>query len=133
MKKGTPPKNVEEYLAAVPKEAKVSLEKLRQIIKAAAPQAEEVISYRMPMFRYHGMLVAFAAFSTHGSFFVMSPAVMEAHNTDLKSYDTAKGTIHFEFAKPLPASLVKKLVKARIKENEAARDRRQSKRKEKKA
>ncbi len=111
------PKAVEAYLATVPEDARATLIKLRKTIRAAAPNATEGISYHIPTFKYKGSLVAFAAFPTHCSFYVMSPAVMEAHKDELKSYDTAKGTIRFPVNKPLPASLVKKLVKARIEEN----------------
>ncbi len=111
-------KNVDEYLAAVPVDARAALEKLRQVIRAAAPQAVEVISYQMPMFKHHGMLVAFAAFKDHCSFFPGS-GVMESFQEELKNYKTSKGTIRFTVSKPLPASLVKKLVRARIKHNEA--------------
>ena len=116
--KGAAPKNVDEYLAGVPKEARATLEKLRQTIKAAAPMASEGISYQMPMYKHHGMVVGFAAFKDHCSIFPGS-AVMEAHKEELSRYDTSKGTIRFPADKPLPAALVKKLVKARIKENEA--------------
>ena len=116
--KGAAPKNVDEYLAGVPKEARATLEKLRQTIKAAAPMASEGISYQMPMYKHHGMVVGFAAFKDHCSIFPGS-AVMEAHKEELSRYDTSKGTIRFPADKPLPDALVKKLVKARIKENEA--------------
>jgi len=116
--KSAAPKNVDEYLAGVPKEARATLEKLRQTIKAAAPMASEGISYQMPMYKHHGMVVGFAAFKGHCSIFPGS-AVMEAHKEELSRYDTSKGTIRFPANKPLPAALVKKLVKARIKENEA--------------
>jgi uncharacterized protein YdhG (YjbR/CyaY superfamily) len=112
------PKTVDEYLARVPDDARATLEKLRQTIRAAAPQAVEVISYQMPMFKHHGMLVAFAAFKDHCSFFAGS-GVMDAFADELKNYKTSKGTIRFTVSKPLPATLVKKLVKARIKHNEA--------------
>jgi uncharacterized protein YdhG (YjbR/CyaY superfamily) len=112
------PKDVDEYLAGVPKEARATLEKLRQTIKAAAPMASEVISYQMPMYKQNGMVVGFAAFKDHCSIFP-GAAVMEAYKQELKQYDTSKGTIRFPADKPLPASLVKKLVQARIKENEA--------------
>lgn len=111
-------KAVDAYLATVPEDARAALIKLRKIIQAAAPNATEGISYHIPTFKYKGSLVAFAAFPTHCSFYVMSPQVMDAHKEELKSYDTAKGTIRFPVNKPLPASLVKKLVKARIEENE---------------
>jgi len=116
--KSAPSRNVDEYLAGVPKEARATLEKLRKTIKAAAPMASEVISYQMPMYKHHGMVVGFAAFKDHCSIFPGS-AVMDAHADELKRYDTSKGTIRFSASKPLPAALVKKLVKARIKENEA--------------
>jgi uncharacterized protein YdhG (YjbR/CyaY superfamily) len=113
------PKTIDEYLARVPKEARATLEKLRQTIRAAAPQAVEVISYQIPMFKQHGMLVAFAAFKDHCSFFPGS-GVMDAYQEELKNYKTSKGTIRFTIDKPLPATLVKKLVRARLKHNEAA-------------
>jgi uncharacterized protein YdhG (YjbR/CyaY superfamily) len=116
--KSGPARDVDEYLAGVPKEARATLEKLRQTIKAAAPMAAEVISYQMPMYKQHGMVIGFAAFKDHCSIFPGS-AVMDAYKDELKHYDTSKGTIRFPANKPLPAALVKKLVKARIKENEA--------------
>jgi uncharacterized protein YdhG (YjbR/CyaY superfamily) len=119
---GGPAKDVDEYLAGVPSEARATLEKLRQTIKAAAPMASEVISYQMPMYKHHGMLIGFAAFKDHCSIFPGS-AVMEAFKEELERYDTSKGTIRFPFDKPLPAALVKKLVKARIKENQARANR----------
>jgi len=80
------------------------------------PEATEVISYRIPMFKYKGVLVAFAAFSNHCSLF--PGALPEAFRDELKGYPTSKGTIQFRVDKPLPATLVKKLVKARIAQNE---------------
>jgi uncharacterized protein YdhG (YjbR/CyaY superfamily) len=116
--KSAPARDVDEYLAGVPKEARATLEKLRKTIKAAAPMASEVISYQMPMYKHHGMVIGFAAFKGHCSIFPGS-AVMNAHKEELKRYDTSKGTIRFPANKPLPAMLVKKLIKARIDENEA--------------
>jgi len=119
----TPPaRNVDEYLARVPKEARATLEKLRQTIKAAAPMASEGISYQMPMYKHYGMVVGFAAFKNHCSIFP-GAAVMDVYKEELKKYDTSKGTIRFPANKPLPATLVKKLVRARIKENEARANR----------
>jgi len=117
-----PAKNVDEYLAGVPKAARATLEKLRRTIKAAAPMASEGISYQMPMYKHHGMVVGFAAFKNHCSIFP-GAAVMDAFREELKPYDTSKGTIRFPVDKPLPATLVKKLVRARIKENEARANR----------
>jgi uncharacterized protein YdhG (YjbR/CyaY superfamily) len=114
-----PAKNVDEYLTAVPEEVRGVLEKLRRTIRAAAPKAEEVISYQIPTFKYHGPLVFFAAFRNHCSFYVVSKPIMEMFSSELKPYDTSGTTIHFSAKNPLPASLIKKIVKARIEENEA--------------
>ena len=120
-------RDIDDYLATVPEEARAALEKLRETIKSAAPEASEVISYRIPTFNYHGPLVGFAAFKDHSSFFVMSTKVMKKHKHDLKPYDTAKGTVRFSTGKPLPAALVKKLVRARIIENDERFGRRRAK------
>jgi len=113
------PTNVDEYLASVPEPARGTLSKIRAAIRSAVPpEATEVISYRIPIFKYKGMLVGFAAFTNHCSLFVMSGSVMEAFKNELKNFHTSKGTIRFPVDKPLSASLVKKLVKARIAENE---------------
>ncbi|MBN2167714.1 MAG: DUF1801 domain-containing protein [Actinobacteria bacterium] len=111
--------SVDDYLSRVPVESRVALELLRETIKSAAPMAEETISYKIPTFNYKGSLVAFAAFKNHLSFFVMSPAVMEAHSDELTGYKTGEATLHFTADEPLPGKLVEKLVKARIEENEA--------------
>jgi len=121
MQRRTTATNVDEYLNDLPRESCVALEKLRKTIRAAAPDAIEVISYQMPAYKHYGMLVGFAAFTEHCSFFVMSPSVMEEHKKELAGYDTSKGTIRFQTDKPLPAALVKRLVKARIAENEKLR------------
>ena len=114
-----PAKNVDEYLAAAPEEVRPVLAKLRKTIRAAAPMAEEVISYQIPTYRYHGPLVHFAAFKSHCSFFGVSKPVMDRFSSELKPWDTSGTTIHFSAKNPLPASLVKKIVKARVEENEA--------------
>jgi len=113
-----PPKDVDTYLASVPKEARAALGRLRKIIRATAPKATETISYGIPTYKYRGMLVAFAAFKNHCSFFPGAAAV-KANENELKPYGISKGTIRFPADTPLPAVLVKRLVKARIKENEA--------------
>jgi uncharacterized protein YdhG (YjbR/CyaY superfamily) len=108
------PKNVNEYLAGIPEPARSTLKKIRAAIRAVAPKtATETISYGMPMFKYKGMLAGFAAFSKHCSLFP-TVAAMEACRKELKGYQTSKGTIRFALDKPLPAVLVKKLVRARI-------------------
>lgn len=130
MKKVNPddmPKTVDEYLAALPKEARATLEKIRKTVKAVAPKATEGISYQMPMYKQHGMLVGFAAFKDHCSFFPGAEPIA-AHKDELKAYETSKGTIRFPIGQPLPAALVKKLVKTRLAENEAAFNKKAKKR-----
>lgn len=113
------PATIDEYLAALSDEQRAALEKLRKAIKAAAPIAEECISYSLPAFRLkRKMLVAFGARANHCAFYPMSSLTIAAHQEELKAYDTSKGTIRFPADKPLPAALVRKLVKARIAENE---------------
>ena len=112
-----PSKTIDEYLAALSDDKRAALEALRKIIKAAAPKAEECISYQVPSYRLNGMLVGFGATKKHCAFYLMSSTTVEAHKDDLKDYDTSKGTIRFQADKPLPAALVRKLVKARIAEN----------------
>jgi uncharacterized protein YdhG (YjbR/CyaY superfamily) len=113
------PKTIDEYLAGVPEPARSTLEKIRATIRSAVPpEATETISYQIPTFRYKGPLVAFAAFSKHCSFFPMGASVLDAFESELKGFRTSKGTLHFPLDKPLPAALVKKLVKARIAQND---------------
>ena len=120
--KGQRPADVDAYLASVPAHKSEALQKIRAVIRAAAPGAEEGFSYGLPAFRLNGRpLVCYGASTNHCSFFPMSPAVIRAHAEDLKKYETSKGTIRFPPDKPLPAALVRKLVKARIAELHAAR------------
>jgi uncharacterized protein YdhG (YjbR/CyaY superfamily) len=114
-----PRKDVDAYLASAPEDARSALEKLRAQIRAAAPQAGEIISYQIPTFTDHGPLVAFHAAKNHCSLHLMSPAVAAAHKDDLKAYKTTAATVRFTPDKPLPDALVKKLVRARIAENHA--------------
>ena len=114
--------DVESYLARCPEPHRTTLEKLRATIGSAVPKgATEAISYGMPSFQYKGGLVAYAAFKDHCSFFPMSGSLVEEFAEELKSYKTSKGTIQFAADKPLPAALVKKMVKARVAQNEAKR------------
>lgn len=111
---------VEAYLARVPEPARTTLEKVRAMIRAAAPkEATEAISYRIPSFQYKGGLVAYAAFKDHCSFFPMGARAIEEFAEELKEYRVTKGTIHFALDKSLPAGLVKKMVKACVARNEA--------------
>jgi uncharacterized protein YdhG (YjbR/CyaY superfamily) len=112
------PKNVDEYLARIPQPARGTLDKMRAAIRSAVPpEATEAISYGMPAFRHNGVLVWFAAFSNHCSLFPTA-SVIDAFKDDLKRCSTSKGTIHFPPDKPLPTTLIKKLVKARVAQNE---------------
>jgi uncharacterized protein YdhG (YjbR/CyaY superfamily) len=117
-------KTVDEYLAGVPEPARSTLNRVRAVIRSAVPpEATEYISYGMPTFRYKGALVAYGAFSKHCSLFPMSLAVMAAFQEQLKGFHTFKGTIHFPLDKPLPAALLKKVVKARVAEKERKKER----------
>ena len=110
-------KTVDQYLARVSDDQRVALQRLRKTIRAAAPGAEECISYQLPAYRLNGMLVAFGATAKHCAFYPMSASTVAAHRKELEDYDTSKGTIRFQPDNPLPAALVRKLVKARIAEN----------------
>ena len=111
--------DVEAYLAACPEPHRTTLEKMRAMIRAAAPKdATEGISYGMPAFRYKGGLVGYAAFKDHCSFFPMSASLLDDFADDVKDYRTSKGTLQFPVDKPLPAALVKKMVKARVVQNQ---------------
>lgn len=110
--------DVEAYLAKVPEPARTTLQKVRAAIRSVVPpETTEALSYGMPAFRYKGALVAYAAFKDHCSFFPMQASLIDEMQNELKSYRTAKGTLQFPLDKPLPAALLKKMVKARVAEN----------------
>jgi uncharacterized protein YdhG (YjbR/CyaY superfamily) len=111
------PKTVDEYLAAVPEPARTTLEKVRAVLRAALPkEATEKISYQMPSFYYdRRTLVCYAAFRDHCSLFPCSGTVIEQLAPELAKYQTSKGTLHFPLDKPLPAALIRKIVKVRLK------------------
>lgn len=117
--KGKPvAKTVDEYLADVPEPAQSTLRHIRKVIQSVVPKdTTEVISYRIPMFKYHGMLVGYAAFKKHCSLFPTGSGVLDQLARELAGYRTSKGTIQFPLDKPLPDALVKKIVRARVKEN----------------
>jgi uncharacterized protein YdhG (YjbR/CyaY superfamily) len=124
MRKGAAPKTVDEYLAAVPEPARSTLNKIRATIRSVVPpEATEGLSYGMPAFKYKGALLAYAAFQDHCGLYPMNPAVIVAFQEELKSYSTSKGTIRFPADKPLPAALIKKIVKVRVAENELKKPR----------
>ncbi len=105
---------VDEYLAGIPEPARSTLNKVRTTIRSVVPaEAEEVLSYRIPAFKYKQVLVWYAAFAEHCSVFP-TPSVIEQFKEELKGYKIAKGTIQFPVDKPLPASLLKKIVKVRL-------------------
>ncbi len=111
--------DVEAYLARVPEPARTTLEKVRAMIRAAAPkEATEAISYKIPSFQYKGALVWYAAFKKHCSFFPMDHSLEEEFAEELKDYKTSKGTIQFPVDKPLSKKLVTRIVKARVALNE---------------
>jgi uncharacterized protein YdhG (YjbR/CyaY superfamily) len=117
------PRSVDEYLERVPEPARTTLKKVRAVIRSVAPpEATEGISYGMPTFKYKGMLASFAAFSDHCSLFPGAGPTIEFKD-ELKDFQTSKGTIRFAPNKPFPATLLKKLLKARIAENERKKSR----------
>lgn len=114
------PADVETYLDRLPDVKRAALERLRRDVLAAAPGAEDVIAWSMPSFRLDGrLLVCYAAARNHCSLYPMSAAVMADFADVLARYDTSKGTIRFAIDKPLPATLVKRIVRARVAENRA--------------
>jgi uncharacterized protein YdhG (YjbR/CyaY superfamily) len=115
--KGKTAKTVDEYIASAPRDMRAALRDLRKAIKSAAPDAEEKISWRMPCYKYHGMLVFFAAFKNHMSFLPASRTTVETYKDKLKGFEISGTTIHFTPEKPLPAALVKQIVRARMQEN----------------
>ena len=118
MKSGKAPKTPDEYLAGVPEPARGTLQHIRKVIWSVVPkETTEIISYRIPMFKYKGMLVGYAAFAKHCSLFPTGSGVIEKFSKELKNYSTNKGTIRFAADKPLPDALIKKIVKARVAEN----------------
>jgi uncharacterized protein YdhG (YjbR/CyaY superfamily) len=109
-----PPATIDAYLAAVPEPQRTTLQKVRSSIRAAVPrEAAEVISYGIPAFKYKQILVWFACFSDHCSFFPTA-RVIAKYKSDLHPYKLSKGTIQFPIDKPLPASLIRKMVRARL-------------------
>jgi len=115
--------DVEAYLARVPEPARTTLEKMRAMIRAAAPKdATEAISYGIPSFHYKGALVWYAAFKKHCSFFPMDHSLEEEFAEELKKYKTSKGTIQFPVDAPLPKKLVTRIVKARVTLNQVKKE-----------
>lgn len=115
---GSAPKTVDEYLAGIPEPAQSTLRRIRKVIQSVVPkQTTEVISYGIPMFKFKGMLVGYAAFKKHCSLFPTGSGVIERFARELEGYSTNRGTIRFPADKPLPDALIKKIVRARVAEN----------------
>ena len=110
---------VEEYLSMLPDDVFQALENIRQIIQFLVPDAEETISYRVPSYKYKGMLVGFGATRNHCSFFVMSSTLLNDFQDEIKDFDTSTGTIRFTPEKPIPNDLITRIVMTRLAENEA--------------
>ncbi len=119
-----PAATVDDYLAALPGEARAALQDLRATIRAAAPEADEGISYRVPTYRYQGPLVHFAAFKNHCSLIVASAPVVERFRSELDGHEISGTTIRFSAKNPLSPDLVRRIVRARVEENEARPGRR---------
>lgn len=107
---------VDRYIAAFPKEAQTAMEQVRTTIRKAAPEAEELISYKMPAYKYHGMLVYFAGYKNHIGFYA-TPTGHAAFQKELSKYKEGKGSVQFPLDEPMPLALIAKIVKFRIKEN----------------
>ena len=110
---------VTDYLNEQPDNVYTALENIRQIIKFLVPGAEETISYKVPSYKYKGMLVGFGAAKNHCSFFVMSSTLLNDFKDEVKDFKTSTGTIRFSPDKPIPNDLITKIVMARLAENEA--------------
>jgi len=110
-------KSVDAYIASAPKEVRDKLKELRAVIKKAAPDAAERISYGMPYYGYKGRLAYFALAKAHIGLYIPLP-IIEEHKSELKDYQTAKATVRLPLNKKLPVALIRKLIKARIEENE---------------
>ncbi|HXU40045.1 MAG TPA: DUF1801 domain-containing protein [Blastocatellia bacterium] len=119
--KNTPkPKDVDSYIAAAPKQAQALLSELRMLIRNTAPAAVERISYGMPYYEYKGRLAYFSIWKTHIGVYIPTP-IIEDHKSELAAYETTEATVRLPLNKKLPAALLRKLIKARMKMNEAAK------------
>ena len=118
------PSVIDDYLASLPEPARATLSKVCETIRSVVPAGTtETITYRMPVWKYKGVLIGVVAYSNHCGLCVMNPSVMELFPEDIAKFDTTKGTIRFAIDKPLPLAFVKKLVKARVEQNESKKKR----------
>lgn len=111
--------DVDSYLAGVPDADRAALERVRSVIRSAAPDAEEVISYGIPLYKLNGHLIGFAAFKNHLSLFVTNSGVLKQFAAELEPFGCKGTTIHFSAENPLPDELVAAIVEVRIAENAA--------------
>ncbi len=111
-------KNIDEYVASFPNETQTILKEVRATIRKAVPEAEEVISYKMPAFKYHGMLVFFAAYKKHIGFYPSGSGIL-AFKKELSAYKGAKGSVQFPLDQPIPYELIRKITLHRAQENKA--------------
>ncbi|MCF7688779.1 MAG: DUF1801 domain-containing protein [Cephaloticoccus sp.] len=109
------PKSIDEYIAGFPQDVQETLQRIRDIVSQAAPDAEEAIKYQMPTFVLHGNLVHFAAFQKHIGFYP-TPSAIEAFNSELAGYKWAKGSVQFPLKRSVPFTLIRKMVEYRVKE-----------------
>jgi uncharacterized protein YdhG (YjbR/CyaY superfamily) len=114
--KASPAKNIDEYIAGFPRGVQETLQRMRSLIREAAPEAKETIKYRMPTFVLHGNLVHFAGFERHVGLYP-TPSAIKAFSSELAGYESAKGSVQFPLNKPVPFTLVRKMVEFRVKES----------------
>jgi uncharacterized protein YdhG (YjbR/CyaY superfamily) len=110
---------IDDYMSYLPEDNLLALEHIREMVRTLVPQAEEVISYQIPTFKYHGTLVGFAAFKNHCSFFTCDGSTVEKFKDELKGFDYVKSGIHFTPDKPIPDDLLERIIMLRVVENEA--------------
>ncbi|HZE71787.1 MAG TPA: DUF1801 domain-containing protein [Pyrinomonadaceae bacterium] len=120
MKKAPKAKEVDTYIASAPKEVRGKLNELRSVIRKSAPTAVERISYGMPYYHYNGRLAYFSFWKAHIGLYLPTPTIKE-HERKLSAYETTKATIRFPLDRKLPTSLITKLIKARMKTNDAGK------------
>ena len=111
------PETVDQYIAAFPADVKKRMQQLRKTIKAGAPNADELISYQMPGYKYFGMLVYFAGYKNHIGFYPGAGGLLEFYK-ELSSFKSAKGSVQFPHDRPIPYDMISKIVKFRVKQNE---------------
>ncbi|SDF76492.1 Uncharacterized conserved protein YdhG, YjbR/CyaY-like superfamily, DUF1801 family [Dyadobacter soli] len=117
----TKPSSIDEYIASFPEDVQQILQEIRAVIRDAAPDATETISYDMPTFNLNGTyLIYFAGWKKHVALYPVSGSIAEALSTELSGYKGTKGSVHFPLNKPMPLDLIRKITKLRIAENEAA-------------